>query len=229
MSADLVNRVEVLEKQIALLMRVFENIDNNNNNNNMLLREYQNNEIIVSFYACGKSPINNLSNFSFIKQGIIYDGITYYSTEHAFQAQKYIKEQRHRFSIDGDLGNIETGFLLVFGNDKCEKKKQFWMKKDNIGIIAKMATNPKIGKKLGLIRDNNFVSSDEFWINILTSKFNIPTFKNILLQTENNYLLEFDRNAERTNPLWSGIIKNNKLYGNNLMGQYLMFVRTIIK
>ena len=120
----------------------------------------ENNEIIVSFYACGKSPINNLSNFSFIKQGIIYDGITYYSTEHAFQAQKYIKEQRHRFSIDGDLGNIETGFLLVFGNDKCEKKKQFWMKKDNIGIIAKMATNPKIGKKLGLIRDNNFISSD---------------------------------------------------------------------
>ena len=85
------------------------------------------------------------------------------------------------------------------------------MKKDNIGIIAKMATNPKIGKKLGLIRDNNFISSDELWINILTSKFNISTFKNILLQTENNYLLEFDRNAVRTNPIWSGIIKNNKL------------------
>lgn len=196
---------------------------------NVLFREYKNNESYVTFYACGKSPINKLSNFALIEQGIIYDGIMYNSTEHAFQAQKYIKEQRYRFSIDGDLGNIETGFLLVFGNDKCEKKKQFWMKKNNIGIVAKMATNPKIGKKLGLIRDNNFKSSNELWINILTSKFNISTFKNILLQTKNNYLLEFDRSAERNNPIWAGIIKNNKLYGDNLMGQYLMFVRTIIE
>ena len=51
----------------------------------------------------------------------------------------------------------------------------------------------------------------------------------LLLQTKNNYLLEFDRSAEKNNPIWAGIIKNNKLYGDNLMGQYLMFVRTIIE
>ena len=72
MSADLVNRVEVLEKQIALLMRVFENIDNNNNNNNMLLREYQNNEIIVSFHACGMIKNNKLYGNNLLGQYLMF-------------------------------------------------------------------------------------------------------------------------------------------------------------
>lgn len=105
------------------------------------------------------------------------------------------------------------------------------MKKDNIGIIAKMATNIRIGKKLGLIRDKIFSSSTKLWIEILTIKFNILEFKNILQSTLNKYLLEFDRGSKRnceTNnniPLWSGLIDNGILYGNNLMGKYLMIVR----
>jgi predicted NAD-dependent protein-ADP-ribosyltransferase YbiA (DUF1768 family) len=195
----------------------------------MMFREYTLNEEVINFYSCGIKPFHKLSNFALIKDGIEFDGLIFYSTEHAFQAQKYIKEQRIRFSIEGDLGNIDSGFKLVFG-DEWEKKKTFWMKKDNIGIIAKMATNIKIGKKLGLIRDVNFSSTNELWIELLTIKFNIIEFKNILKNTQNKYLLEFDRGAKRMYfknniSIWSGLIDDGILYGNNLMGKYLMIVR----
>ena len=181
----------------------------------------------ISFYACGKEPYNKLSNFALIEDSIEYNGLRFCSTEHAFQAQKYIEEQRVRFSVNGDLGNIgnmDIMFQLVFG-DKWENKKKYWMKKHNIGIVAKMATNIKIGKKLGLIRDTTFISTDALWITILSSKFNMPTFKNILLSTNNAYLLEFDRGAKKTLPKWSGIIQDGILYGENLMGKYIMKIR----
>ena len=197
----------------------------------MIFREYipMLDKEVINFYSCGIKPFHKLSNFALIKDGIEFDGLIFYSVEHAFQAQKYIKEQRIRFSIEGDLGNIDSGFKLVFG-DEWEKKKNFWMKKDNIGIIAKMSTNIKIGKKLGLIRDINFSSTNELWIELLTLKFNIIEFKNILKNTTNKYLLEFDRGAKRMYlknniPIWSGLIENDILYGNNLMGKYLMIIR----
>lgn len=190
----------------------------------MKLRIYEENEEIICFYSNGIKPYYKLSNFAHIKQGITYKGLKYCSVEHAFQAQKYISEQRIRFSIEGDLGNSDTGFELVF-EDNFEKKRDYWMKKNNIGIIAKMATNIKVGKKLGLIRNKNFVSTDDIWIKLLTKKYKISEFKNILLSTENKYLLEFDRSAKRNNPIWSGIIENGVLYGNNLMGKYLMYLR----
>jgi hypothetical protein len=197
----------------------------------MMRREYVEGEEVVNFYACGSKPYNKLSNFAFIAEGIVYDGLRYCSTEHAFQSQKYIKEQRYRFSIDGDLGNVD-GFQLVFGDD-WEKKRTYWMKKENIGIIAKMATNIKIGKKLGLIRDEDFVSTDHLWFELLTLKFAIREFNVILKGTLDKYLLEFDRGAKRCEQygkqsLWAGIIEENKLYGNNLMGNYIMWVRGLL-
>jgi predicted NAD-dependent protein-ADP-ribosyltransferase YbiA (DUF1768 family) len=195
----------------------------------MMFREYILDEEVIKFYSCGIKPFHKLSNFALIKDGIEFDGLIFYSTEHAFQAQKYVKEQRIRFSVEGDLGNTDSGFKLVFG-DEWEKKKKFWMKKDNIGIIAKMATNLKIGTNLGLIRNVNFSSTNELWIELLTIKFNIIEFKNILKNTKNKYLLEFDRGAKRmylknTIPIWSGLIDEGILYGNNLMGKYLMIIR----
>ena len=111
----------------------------------MIFRQYKSNELVLNFWANGKSPYKNMSNFAYISDGIEYDGLLYNSTEHMFQAQKYIKEQRIRFSINGDLGNW-NGLKLVFKVEEYEKKYKYWAKKNNIGIIAKMATNEKIGK-----------------------------------------------------------------------------------
>jgi hypothetical protein len=60
-----------------------------------------------------------------------------------------------------------------------------------------MATNIKIGKKLGLIRDDDFVSTDHLWFELLTLKFAIREFNVILKGKLDKYLLEFDRGAKR--------------------------------
>ena len=110
-----------------------------------------------------------------------------------------------------------------------KKIYKYWSKKKNIGIIAKMATNEKIGKKLGLIRDENFHSTDVLWIKILEKKYLIKYFGDILKSTDDIYLLEFDRGAKHrfktSNSVWGGLICDNILYGNNQMGKYLMEVR----
>jgi predicted NAD-dependent protein-ADP-ribosyltransferase YbiA (DUF1768 family) len=192
----------------------------------MNFRNYLVGEPVVKFYSNGLAPFYKLSNFALINDGITFDGHTYCSTEHAFQAQKYIPEHRVRSSVEGDLGKMDaSGFQLVSPSDKWQKKRKYWMKKNNIGVIAKMATNPTVGKRLGLIREPNFVSTDELWMSILTAKFSVLEFRIALLATANNYLLEFDRGAKRNKPKWGGIIEDGILYGDNLMGRYLMEIR----
>ena len=191
-------------------------------------RNYNRNELVLNFWSNGKSPFHNLSNFASIPDGIYYDDIIYSSTEHAFQAQKYIQSHKQRFSITGDLGGW-NGLKLVYKPEEYEKKYKYWSNKGNIGIIAKMATNEKIGKKLGLIRDENFNSTDELWIKILEKKYSIKYFGELLKSTDDIYLLEFDRGANNKyknyKSFWGGLICNNTLYGNNKMGKYLMEIR----
>lgn len=62
------------------------------------LRQYSPGEEFIAFYSNAKEPYYKLSNFSDIQDGINIFGELYYSTEHAFQSQKYIEEQRHRFA-----------------------------------------------------------------------------------------------------------------------------------
>ena len=187
----------------------------------MTFREYKGGELVTNFWSNSKAPFHNLSNFALVPSGIDYDGINYPSIEHAFQAQKYIQSQRWRFSTSGDLG-AWNGLKLVFKPDDYEKKLKFWSKKGNIGIVAKMATNMKIGKKLGLIRDEKFQPSDDLWLKLLGKKYSIKYFCDILKSTNGTYLLEFDRGARIKPVFWGGLISDNTLYGNNQMGKYLM-------
>lgn len=193
----------------------------------MAYRNYNGGELVINFWSNGKSPFHNLSNLALIPGGIDYNGIIYSSTEHAFQAQKYIQSQRPRFSITGDLG-VWNGLNLIYKSKEYEKKYKYWSKKANIGIIAKMATNEKISKKLGLIRDKNFHSTDELWIKILRKKYSIKYFGDLLKSTDDIYLLEFNRSVNKfngNNSFYGGLICDNTLYGNNQMGKYLMKIR----
>lgn len=198
-------------------------------------REYIIGEPVLKFWSNAGQKLNlyKLSNFQYIEGGIqpFDDKLVFISTEHAFQSRKYVEKDRIRFSVNGDLGTIE-GFKLVCREKEYEKKRDYWMKKENIGVVAKMATNEKLGKKLCLERNSEFVSTDELWIQILMCKYRKEEFKQLLKNTKDIYLLEFDRGAYHrfgVSPvIWGGNIIDNKLWGKNQMGKYLMHVRDLM-
>ena len=111
----------------------------------MIFRNYKSSELVINFWANGKAQFHNLSNFALISDGIEYGGIIYPSTEQAFQAQKYVENQRPRFSVTGDL-SVWYGLKLLYKPDEYESKYNYWAKKNNIGIVAKISTNENNGK-----------------------------------------------------------------------------------
>ena len=203
------------------------------------MREFVENESIIIFWSRGTKPFQNLSNFALIPDGIEYDGIIYPSVEHAFQAQKVVKEQRNEFSVDGRFGKWESLKLLIdnkLGDDKKEKEYRrlysYWSAKNNIGIIAKKLSSKINMKKLEIQINDKFESTNELWLGLLEKKFAIKYFADILKNTGDLYLLEYDSNRfnsiKNFNSFWAGRIINNKLYGNNQMGKYLMEIRKLI-
>lgn len=177
----------------------------------------------IFFFSNAKEPLSSLSNLCEVKEGITIDQRTYPSVEHAYQAHKYILKDRHRFTINGDLGTWK-GYALV-----SDKSSLFWEKKHNIGIIAKMATNKKRGIQLGLSRSEVFDSSDELWLDLLKQKYTLAFYKQILLDTGSETLIEFDRYASSRGSKWGGIMKGNVIRGENRMGKLLMRVRELIR
>lgn len=180
-------------------------------------RKYLPCEKYISFFSNAKEPLNKLSNFHEALIKVFHN--KYISTEHAFQSRKFLEPDQERFTIDGDLGSEDSFELLKIN-------KEYWMKKKNIGIIAKMATN---AKNIKLKKDKDFKSSWKLWKKILKAKFKIPEFREILLSTGDLYLLEFSRSSKKIENFWGGLIENNVLYGNNMMGKYLMKIRDKIK
>jgi predicted NAD-dependent protein-ADP-ribosyltransferase YbiA (DUF1768 family) len=196
-------------------------------------RAYIIGEPVLKFWSNGSPDFYKLSNFQYIEGGIqpFDDQLVFPSTEHAFQSRKYVVKDRARFSVNGDLG-IVSGFSLVFREKEYEKKQKYWMKKWNIGIIAKMATNKTVGRRLKLEIDPDFKSTDELWLEILPCKYNKEPFKQLLKSTLDIYLLEFDRGAYHrfgvSLAFWGGNIIQNDLWGQNQMGKYLMQVRYLL-
>jgi hypothetical protein len=200
-------------------------------------REYVPGEVVINFWSNGKPNYYKLSNFQYIEGGIqpFEDKFVFPSIEHAFQSRKYVVKDRARFSVNGDLGGI-GGFKLVFREKEYEKKQNYWMKKNNIGVIAKMATNKTVGKRLGLEIDPDFKSTDELWMQILQCKYEKEPFKQLLKSSLDIYLLHYDRGAYNwlspgptaSPAFWGGGIRENVLWGKNIMGKYLMQVRDLI-
>jgi predicted NAD-dependent protein-ADP-ribosyltransferase YbiA (DUF1768 family) len=172
---------------------------------------------------------------------IVYHGNEYNSVEHVYQSIKFIENDRKRFMKNGDLGGynglivngeIFYGQKVAGDNDALVKKMMYWKKKDCVGIVAKMSSNPKYAPKLGL----TFlpVKSDDETIKIfkevLLIKFKLQPFKAILKNTGSKFLVEFSRSAKRNHEnnvveKWCGLIDNGILYGKNLMGDIMMDVR----
>ena len=184
---------------------------------------------VITFCSNAKQPHCKLSNF--FECCMEYNGEWFSSSEHAFQAQLVRAEQRKSlFGLGSDIGFLTGKAFESVGVKKGsgDAKAEHWGKKGMVGILAKMRIN-RIDKsqKLSMTKDD----AERIFKEILLEKFKCkPELRNILLDTGDAYLLEFDRGAFRNNsepPRWGGgVDKETKhVIGHNQMGALMMWVR----
>ena len=165
----------------------------------------------------------------------------YPSSEHAMCALRGPPEFRYLLKIGGALDGDQKRFE-AFVQARCPEKsnhKTFAIKwkswKGYPGIIAKMIMGA--GKEaqrrrlyLGIAIDGVRIFPKEEWIDLLRDKFTKnQAHRDVLMQTEGKTLVEFDRLATKRGSKWGGCIKDGELYGQNLMGEYIMEVRNLLK
>ena len=172
----------------------------------------------IKFYSEAKEPYNKLSNFHYIKEGIKYNGLIYPSVEHAYQSTKFNNEKdKIDFTINGKYGTIK-GFKLLYKENEWEKKKNYWMKKGNIGILAKIGWKKYLPSHYTGIK----LSKNE-WMKILRQKYKIKEYRDLLLSTKGKIIYEFQRG--KCNEYSAHINKNGELEGKNTLGNMLMEIR----
>jgi hypothetical protein len=156
------------------------------------------------------------------------------STEHLWQSLKATTlAMLMRFTREGDLGFWNAGTRLPGKNNV-----KFWRARSMVGIIAKCAANPAHARLFGIAPgDMNYArerlpqeEEQPVWLEILRRKY--ADLRALLLSTGNTMLLEFDKSAKREAARgrvvhWGGLYdtEERRLYGENVMGQYLMFIR----
>ena len=194
-------------------------------------------------YFGSGAGIGEFSNFCELQHPVEFEGRLYPTTEHAYQAEYRVDERdRHRFAVGGDLASIETGIPLVADKKgTVASKVKHWSAKGNRpampGIVAKMAVHPKRAKRLKIrlckSKDDprDMVEIKSIFKAVLLSKYRRnPLLRYKLLATGDVPLVEFSRSAKRESdagrpPLWTGMVKDGMLYGQNLMGNMMMGVR----
>ena len=191
------------------------------------------------------ATIGNRQLSNFARCGVLFrdpfgDFQIYTSSEHIWQASKARSKRIAKLFIkDGALGSLTAAALKKFfprtTDEKVAKKLKYWSRGDSVGILAKMASNKKHAKKIGIEpSDYNYEIEhlpeselEERWLPILRAKYTqSEDMKRALLDTGDQYLLEFDRGATRTDSFWGGIDDaTGNIIGNNFMGRMLMKVR----
>lgn len=200
------------------------------------------NKLVQRFGATLGKERGKLSNFS--ECGIKYtmpDGTRghFSSSEHVWQALKANKRVRSMFLSDGQLSKLSTEIFKIFfpktAPEKLEKKCKYWLRNGAVGILAKMASNKKYAKRLGIAPDEYEYEMEhlpeeklrEIWLPILRAKYTQnDELKRELLDSRHRYLLEFDRGAGIRDSFWGGMdSEDGRIVGNNFMGRMLMQVR----
>lgn len=173
-------------------------------------------------------------------------GYNWASSEHAYQAAyRCEKADWARFAVGGDLGTLTKGIGKVFAANDVTKKAAYWgakkSKKAMVGIIAKMAVKPERARKLGLrLRKWSDDARDMTEMRVLFTEILLAKYranaehKAKLLSTYSKVLVEFDRGAGRATavgkpPLWTGLVVDGRVAGQNLMGKLMMEVRETLQ
>jgi predicted NAD-dependent protein-ADP-ribosyltransferase YbiA (DUF1768 family) len=128
-------------------------------------------------------------------------------------------------------------FVPFFKKDHAPQKFAYWKRKDNWGIIPKLAANPKYCSLLllnGRMKYEREMPADEsvlvaVWQFLLRKKYeNNEKHRNALLATgSSSTLVEFSRSAaaKPDKEFWGGLCKEGRLHGRNFMGQMMQMQR----
>jgi hypothetical protein len=165
-----------------------------------------------------------------------FNGLFYYSAEHAYMSVRVDAESRERFSINGDLGcfeNMKNLNTMAWWNNLPFNKKasNLWCINGMDGQIATQATKYESCKMLGIKLVTQSINPNEeweLWNKILSAKFAAnKNARDVLLASDNCLLIETARRQPGKSK-WGGLVKDGVLLGKNTMGRYLCRVREMI-
>lgn len=213
---------------------------------------------VVYFGSGSKFPYHRLSNFnkcSIMMKNYVLVGVDDYvlkefvfpSSEHAWWSF-FLSDEKdiERLAVNGDLSTLD-GLKYFYKGEELKKKIEYWSKKDNVGIVAKLlagreGTNyrrraVKLGMKMSVHPCHMYgpVGNDatlaKIWARILVCKYSQnEKHRAILLSTAEKTLVEFTR-APVTRigkEFWAGRVVDGRLCGKNYMGECLMSVRNVM-
>lgn len=200
---------------------------------------------ISYFGATTGKELRMLSNF-LPGANVVVDGITYRTTEAAYQSRLWPQEYRWWFGVDGPLDSFDAAVKAGFNfgvktKEAVDKKIKFWDTRCGgaVGIIPKLLSNRKNRTYLSIAfqgqalpppgdrHDFGSMSEQEFWLFILLQKFAHGAAKRLLVDTGSVTLVEFDKGATRHGSFWGGVYSKvtERVHGYNYMGRMLMMVR----
>lgn len=187
----------------------------------------------IAFHSNAKAPYNILSNFHEVE--VIRNGVSFPSSEHAFQAA-LSREGVRDFTSESKIGKLtpEACALVGFPKKKLKEKCDYWKKKENVGILAKKLIRKH--KLRNSKREIDRAECESLFKEILLDKYTRnPHAKKVLLDTHDAYLYEFVRSSnarfQKTGEIerWGAMIVDGKLVGDNQMGALMMWVRDEIR
>ena len=158
------------------------------------------------------------------------------TVEHVWQALKATRYDTFlQFMSGSRLSKFDPEIFNVFFPGQGQQKYNYWSKKNNNGIIPKLASNPKYGRALGIHTTMDYtrerLNEDllrSVWTFLLRKKYlSNPTHLSTLVDTGDKKLIEFERGSTKEKPaFWGGCVNSDGvLYGRNFMGEMMQQVR----
>ena len=213
----------------------------------------------INFGSGMKAPYNKLSNFNGCTiTGKIWISVefnkfslkefTFPSSEHLWWSHFLVLEKDvKRIAIGGDLSTIESGLAFFYKGEELEKKIEYWGRKNNVGIVAKLLAGKggtkyrkraaDLGMKMSIHpcpkygNEGSDMTLRKIWSSILIAKYaQNEGHRSVLLGTGDHHLVEFTRApmARIQREFWAGRVESGRLYGKNYMGDCMMCVRDVM-
>jgi predicted NAD-dependent protein-ADP-ribosyltransferase YbiA (DUF1768 family) len=159
--------------------------------------------------------------------------------EHLWHALKALDRDTFiAFTESGRFGRFDATVFAEFFPGNGVAKHAYWAKKQNSGIIPKLASNRKYGVRLGVGKSLKYERERNqdnvqraVWRDLLTRKYVANKLhRDTLLSTGDKTLVEFEKGSTLARPsFWGGCVRDGTVVGENFMGQMLQEVRSKLK